>query len=46
MLAALARRGQNANLATLQGVLQMLLPTWQVEHLVLWGLKYGLLQRT
>ncbi len=45
VLDALAGRGQKASLAQLQADLEDNLPPWQVEHLALWGLKYGLLRR-
>ncbi len=45
ILAALAARGQRASLAELQADLAPEMPAYQCEHLVLWGLKYGLLSR-
>ncbi|MCA1906547.1 MAG: glycosyltransferase family 4 protein [Desulfarculus sp.] len=45
VLEALAARGQRASLAELQADLAPQMPAYQCEHLVLWGLKYGLLSR-
>ncbi|MFH1034529.1 MAG: glycosyltransferase family 4 protein [Pseudomonadota bacterium] len=45
LLAALQKRGNGASLADLQADLAGLCPAYQVEHLALWGLKYGLLRQ-
>ena len=45
LLEALSARGQRASLQQLQADLAPELPAYQVEHLALWALKYGLLSR-